>query len=130
MVLKNLFESMFYNTTNSAYLRTVASVFAAVSELRTFLPKARNLKPTAIVAVNSRQSICRMDFAGERAELFHRLYKVLDGLADASKLATKLLNVLERSESFLLNPLQTLFYLVMLTFPGAEALKEEVNWKL
>lgn len=64
------------------------------------------------------------------AELFHRRYTVLDGLADASKIPTKMLNVFEHPELFSLERLQTMFDEVTFIFRRKEVLDEKVNCNL
>lgn len=54
---------------------------------------------------------------------------MLDGFANASALSNNVTNPLGRSESFFLEPLQTIIDLVMNMFPGEEVLKEERNQK-
>lgn len=61
------------------------------------------------------------------AELYHCGYVVRDRFANVLKITTDVLNALERPEAFLVEPLQTMFDLVIYTFPGEEVLKEEKN---
>lgn len=55
---------------------------------------------------------------------------MLDGIADASKLPTEVLNILQRPASFLKEPTQTMFDLVMCAVPGDDALVEKKNQNL
>lgn len=59
----------------------------------------------------------------ERDQLLHRELTVLEELADASKLLTNFLNALGRPVSYSMEPLHTLFHLVMSTFTGGNVLK-------
>lgn len=66
-----------------------------------------------------------MCFYGRRAELFHCRYAVLEGFATASEVRTEMQNVLRWPASFLVEPSETMFDLVMSLFRGYEALKKE-----
>lgn len=104
---------------------SVVCMVTNTSELCSHLPKAQESKLAAIVEWKSRQGIRRTYLARKKAALLHRGYAVLDGLSNASKIATKVLYVLERPASFMLEPLQTLFDLVLSFFPGKEVLREK-----
>lgn len=57
---------------------------------------------------------------------------MLDGFSDALRIPTEILNVLERQASFLAEPSQSMFKLVLSIFPLEEELREEKNpslWK-
>lgn len=60
----------------------------------------------------------------------HRVFAGIDGLVDASGISTEVLDPLERPASILVEPLQTMFDLVVSIFPRYETLKEEENRKL
>lgn len=70
-------------------------MFAALSELRLLIRKAKIFKLAAIAEENSRGGIWRTYFTGKKAELFYCKYAVLEGFADTLKIPTKVLNMLK-----------------------------------
>lgn len=80
------------------YLRLVGSkscTFATSSNARSLLVNAKISKLAAMAEENSRQGFWRIYFAGKRVELYYRRYAVIDGLADALKTLTEVLNLLD-----------------------------------
>lgn len=55
---------------------------------------------------------------------------MLDGLDDVLEIPTELLNERECPASFSIDPLRTMYNLVMSTFPAKEVLQEEENRKV
>lgn len=72
----------------------------------------------------SRQGIWKTYFAEKKAELFQRGYAMLDVCANALKILTDVLNVMERLPSLFVELLQTMFDLVLPTFHSEEVQKK------
>lgn len=68
-------------------------------------------------------------FARKSAELFHIKLGLRDGFSDNPKVPNSMLYPLIRRPLFWVELLQTIFGLVMITFPREEVLKEEKNRK-
>lgn len=98
-------------------------------ELCLLLPKNQNTNLASIAEERSKEATWRTFLFGKRAELLHRVYVVLDRVADGLKTSTEALNVLERLVSFSAELLQTMFELGMSPFHGEGTVKEEESRK-
>lgn len=71
-----------------------------------------------LIEENVRRPISRRYFSMKKAELLDRGYTVFELFADSSRLSSSVLNVLEHLASIVVEPLQTMFRLIMSMFPG------------
>lgn len=110
--------SLLFAAAHKKFFGCVICMAAIIHKLCSLLSKARISERAAMSEERSRQGIWRAYVADKSAELFHSEYSVLAGLADASDILTEVLNVVGRPELFCLEPLQTLFDLVISTFTG------------
>lgn len=99
-------------------LRSVAPVVATHTRNPPRIFKSQSLKATRLVKENIRHGIWRTCFARKRAGLFHCGNTLLDGLADASKLISSLLNMVKRSPTLSVKLIQMMLDLVMSISPG------------
>lgn len=129
MILKVHSASMSFTAAHEIYLGSLFCIVAKLFEFRLLLRKAHNRRLALVAEAKRRHGIWKAYFSGKRAGLFQYGYAVLDGNVDASKISTEVFNALERSPSFSVEPMQTMFDLLMATFPGEEVVKEEENQK-
>lgn len=55
---------------------------------------------------------------------------MLENFSDPSKVAREVLNMLEQTPWFSVQPQQAMFDMVMFSFPGRNMLEEEKDWNL
>lgn len=130
MILTDYRGSPLFAAAVTRFPHSVVFIVATLSELYTVLFEAEILELPAIAAKKGTEVIWKAYFAGRRADLLLCGYAVLDGFAESSKVPAEVFNVLEQPPYFSVEPLQTVFDLVISNGLGKEVLEEENKWNL
>lgn len=84
MISNDLRATVFFTAADLKFLRSVVCMVATPCKLCLLLTETQISVLAAIAEEKCRQGIWRMYYAGNRAELFHSGYAVVDGFADDS----------------------------------------------